>query len=95
MRQGFDVSLPVNILKEGKVFVAYTPALDLSTVGDTFDEVKKKFEEAVQLFMDELVQEGKLEQAMEELGWQKINNGYSAPSLVSSNTETFNVAFAN
>ena len=31
--------LPVTFLKEGDNFIAYTPALDLSTVGDTFKEV--------------------------------------------------------
>ncbi|KKQ67440.1 MAG: hypothetical protein US86_C0001G0367 [Candidatus Daviesbacteria bacterium GW2011_GWA2_38_24] len=35
----YQFTLPVSILKEGDSFIAYTPALDLSTVGDTFKEV--------------------------------------------------------
>ena len=66
--------MPVNVLKEGKKFVAYTPALDLSTVGDSLEEVKCNFEEAVNLFFEETVEMGTLEQAMEELGWEKWMN---------------------
>ena len=36
-----NYALPVNIFKEQDTFVAYTQALDLSTVGETFGEVKK------------------------------------------------------
>lgn len=49
------MSLPVSVLKEGKRFVAYAPALDLSTSGKTYEEAKERFEEAVTLFFEETV----------------------------------------
>ena len=41
----FQFALPVSILREGDSFIAYTPALDLSTVGDTLEQAQKRFEE--------------------------------------------------
>lgn len=47
-------ALPVSILKEGKSFIAYTPALDLSTSGNTFEDAQKNFNEAVIFFLKNL-----------------------------------------
>ncbi len=54
----YQLSLPVTFLKEGSSFVAYSPALDLSTVGDTFEQAKARFEEAVQIFFEEIAEKG-------------------------------------
>lgn len=48
------VSLPVAILRESNRFIAYTPALDLSTSGKSFAEAKARFQEAAELFFEEL-----------------------------------------
>jgi len=86
-------SLPVSVIREDNSFIAYTPALDLSTVGDTFEEAKKRFEEAVQLFFEEIIEEGKIDQALTELGWHKRENKYSPPVVVSHTTENFSIPF--
>ena len=44
-------NLPVLFLKEDKMFVAYSPALDLSTCGKTFEEAKKNFGQAMDIFL--------------------------------------------
>ncbi len=49
-----QVNLPVSFLKEGKTYVAYTPALDLSSCGKTLVEAERMFNEAVTLFFEEL-----------------------------------------
>ena len=56
--ENIQFTLPVSILKEEDSFIAYSPALDLSTVGGTFDEAKGRFEEAVQIFFEELDKKG-------------------------------------
>lgn len=48
-----NVSLAVTFLREGDQFIAYSPALDLSTAGDTLEQVKKRFSEAVDIFLAE------------------------------------------
>lgn len=87
----FQFGLPVSILKEGDSFIAYTPALDLSIVGDTLEEVQKRFGEAVQLFFEELTEKGTINEALTELGWQKEDNNLTPPVVVSHQTETFSV----
>lgn len=57
----FQANLSVTFLREGKRFVAYTPALDLSTSGTTFEQAKKRFTEAVQIFLEECHKMGTLE----------------------------------
>lgn len=84
-------SLPVIVMKEATGFVAYSPALDLSTVGETFDKAKAMFEEAVGIFFEEIVEKGTVDQALEELGWQKVNRKYMPPVIVGQQTESFNV----
>lgn len=67
-----NFKIPVTIFREGSVFVAYTPALDLSTSGKTFIQVKKRFSEAVNIFFEEIERMGTTNETLSNLGWQKI-----------------------
>lgn len=78
-------SVPVMYMREADGFVAYTPALDLSTCGGTFEEAQKMFAEAVTIFFKELVEMGTLEEVLTECGWQKVSRPtehWVAPVLV-------------
>lgn len=66
-------SVPVIFLKEGRKFVAYTPVLELATCADTLDDAKKRFGEALEIFFEELVNMGTLEEVLAECGWRKIS----------------------
>ncbi|PIS15966.1 hypothetical protein COT62_00910 [Candidatus Roizmanbacteria bacterium CG09_land_8_20_14_0_10_41_9] len=88
-------ALPVSILRENDSFIAYTPALDLSTVGDTFEEAKKRFEEAVQIFFEEIMEKGTLEKVLTELGWHKQENTFAPPVLISYMTENFSIPISS
>ncbi|MBI4079430.1 MAG: type II toxin-antitoxin system HicB family antitoxin [Candidatus Levybacteria bacterium] len=88
-------SLPVSILKEGDTFVAYTPALDLSTAGETFEETQKNFAEAVNIFFGELVEMGTVDEVLIGLGWQKQNNTFVPPTVVANQTKSFSIPLAN
>lgn len=88
-------SLPIAILKEGDSFVAYTPALDLSTSGDTFEEAQKNFVEAVNIFFEELIEMKTIDEVLAGLGWQKQNNIFSPPIVVSNQTESFSIPLVN
>ncbi|OGM79540.1 hypothetical protein A2382_00080 [Candidatus Woesebacteria bacterium RIFOXYB1_FULL_38_16] len=84
-------SLPVIVMKEANSFVAYSPALDLSTAAETFDKAKAAFEEAVSIFFEEIVDKGTVNEALEELGWQKVNKEYVPPMIVGQQNESFSV----
>lgn len=88
-------TLPVSILKEGDSFVAYTPALDLSTAGNTFEEAQKNFIEAVNIFFSELVEMGTVDETLAGLGWQKQNNTFVPPIVVANQTERFSIPLVN
>lgn len=80
--------LPVSIIREGKKYVAYTPALDLSTSANTFEKAKKRFGELVNIFFDELINKGTLEDVLMNLGWKKIQKEWSPPMVISQDFHT-------
>jgi len=79
-----DYKLPVNFLREGKYYIAYSPALDLSTSGKSFDEVKKRFEEVVQIFFEELLDKGTFEEELFNLGWRKVKGEFKPPVVIAN-----------
>lgn len=76
--------IPVTTFKEGKMFVAYSPAFDLSSCGETFEKAQKNFEEAVDIFIEECMKDKTLGEVLESLGWQKLKKGkWSPPNVIS------------
>ena len=69
-----EITLEVNILKEGEDYIAYSPSLDLSSCGKSEVEAKRNLGSAVKLFLDELQEMGTLDDALLELGWRKADN---------------------
>lgn len=86
-----EVSLPVSILREGKKFVAHTPALDLSTSANSFEKVRGRFNEIVNIFFEELVNKDTLEDVLRELGWRKVQRKWSPPVVVSQESRIVRV----
>jgi len=84
-------SLPVSIIREDKSFIAYTPALDISTAGDTLEEAKERFEELVEIFFEEIIEKGTIEQVLTDLGWKKQAKTFVPPTVISHTTETFSI----
>lgn len=66
-----QAKLTVNISKQGGRYLAYSPALDISTSGKTETEAKRRFGELVPLFFDELEETGTVADVLTELGWKK------------------------
>jgi hypothetical protein len=82
----YQISLPVSILREGKRYVAFSPVLDISTSGRTEKEVKKRFAELVNIFLEETHGMGTLGSVLQSLGWQKVKQEWKPPRLVSQQT---------
>lgn len=77
-----QLQLSVQITKQGKRFVAWAPAFDLSTSGRTAKEAQRRFEEASQLFVDELIEAGTLDEVLSDLGWKKSQRSWVPPKIV-------------
>jgi len=78
----FNVNIPVSFFKEGDAYVAYCPILDLSTSASTFEKVKERFGEVVEVFFEELVDMGTLDDVLASLGWTKIQSKWTPPFQV-------------
>ncbi|MEX0918812.1 MAG: hypothetical protein WDZ85_02480 [Candidatus Paceibacterota bacterium] len=74
-----NIQLAVTFLREGKSVIAYAPALDISTVGKTEKEAQKNFEEAVQLFLDDIVERDVVAPVLVNLGWVKKQTKWQPP----------------
>jgi len=86
------LQVPVSILREDKKYVAYTSALDLSTSGKNYQEVKKRFTEIVNIFFEELIKKGTLEEVLRDLGWKKVQSRWNPPIVISQESQTIQVA---
>ena len=95
MHKSLVFNLPVSFLRESDQFVAYTPALDLSTSGSTLEEAKKNFTEAVGIFFNEIMEMGTLEEVLLDLGWKKQNEDFIPPVIISQGMESIRVPFAH
>jgi hypothetical protein len=91
MKKVMFVKIPVSVIKEGKKFIAYSPALDLSTSGRTYDEAKRRFAEIVDIFFEEIDKKGTTKIVLEELGWKKVKSEWQPPIVISQESELFNV----
>lgn len=72
MNQFPSLQLTVNFIKEGKQIVAYAPALDMSTVGNTQSQATKRFQEMVRIFLKDIVNRNVVDEVLTELGWKKV-----------------------
>lgn len=91
MKINYAVSIPVSIFKEGKYYIASSPVLDLSTSAKTFEAVKKRFGEAVDIFFEELIAKGTLDEVLCELGWQKKEKNWVPPVLIAHESKQLNL----
>jgi hypothetical protein len=72
MTQRIEARIPVMFFEEDNKIIAYSPALDLSTCGYTEEQARKRFLEASQIFFDELIKMGTIEDVLSECGWRKV-----------------------
>ncbi len=86
--------IPVAFIKQDKSVVAYSPVLDLSTVGKTEASARKMFVEAVQIFFDELIEMGTVDEVLSDLGWKKIRKAWAPPKVSQSPMSVRVPAFA-
>lgn len=57
------------VFKEGKMFVAYAPELDLSSCATTQNKAQKNLIEAVRLFLEEAEKKGSPNRLLTEAGF--------------------------
>jgi hypothetical protein len=71
-----EISLTLQVWKEGASHVAYTPELDISSCGKTASQAKARLREAVSLFIEAAADMGTLEEILAEAGFEKHGKTY-------------------
>ncbi len=69
-----DISVRIEIFKEGDVYVALSPELNVSSFGETIEDAKKSIKEAIEAFLEECERMKTIEEVLEESGFSKINS---------------------
>lgn len=83
-RSSINLDVEVALFQENGIWVAYCPALEVSSYGDDEADAKEAFEEAMQIFLSETERKGTLEKCLLKLGWQlqqKPKPIYNQPPL--------------
>ncbi len=70
------ISVRAEIFKEGDLYVALSPELNVSSFGETIEDAKKSIREAIEIFVEECRELGTLEDVLEESGFSKNNNSW-------------------
>jgi hypothetical protein len=78
-----SLNLTVTMTKQGRHFVAYSPALDISTSGTSEKAAHKRFAELVSIFFEEIMQAGTTTEVLSELGWKKVHKQWNPPQMSS------------
>ena len=62
-------------------FVAYSAELDVSSAGPTEKKARRNLQEAVKIVLDETKKKGKLEELLEEAGFEKVKKTWKPPRV--------------
>jgi len=90
-----DIQFTVQIFKEGRLYVAYTPELDVSSCGGTQAKAKVNLLEAVRLFLEEADKMGTLRQILEEAGFVKRKSTLQSPRFITTQRASLPLPLAN
>jgi predicted RNase H-like HicB family nuclease len=87
-----DVSFTVHIFREGDVFVAHVPELDVSSCGATTDDARHSIRDAVRGFLETSEEMGTLAEILEEAGYRREGETWVSPELVVSDRLSVGIA---
>ena len=77
------ISFTMHLFKEGEMFVAYVPELDLSSCGDTAEVARRNIRDAVRGFLEASEKMGTLSEILEEAGYQRQGEEWEPPEFIS------------
>jgi predicted RNase H-like HicB family nuclease len=73
-----EISVKIEIFKEGDVYSALAPELNISSFGDTPEDAKNSVYEAIEAFVEECLEMGTLEEILEESGFSKLTDSWAS-----------------
>ena len=86
------LKVQIQLMKEGDIAIVYSPALEISGYGKSIQEAETDFHNAVKIFMEETASKGSLEQALEALGWKRVDHHWQPQVEILSLGKTEEIA---
>ena len=74
-------NLSVTVFKQGDAYIAYTPALDISSYGKSKAEAQSNFNELVDTFFASFEDARELGQVLDSMGWTKDKTIWQPPKI--------------
>ena len=71
-----QLSVSIEVFKEGDQYVALAPELNVSSFGESIDDARMSLKEALEAFLEECAEMGSLEQVLEESGFSKTGDSW-------------------
>jgi hypothetical protein len=93
-KDSIQALIPVILFEEGDKVVAYSPAIDLSTCGNSEEQARKRFIDAASIFFDEITRMGTIDDVLAECGWSKLpgNQTWIPPKYKSCTEEMVSIS---
>ena len=79
-----EIQFTTQIFKEGRIVVAHTRELDVSSCGGTRQRALQNLKAAVRLFLEEADKMGTLEQILAEAGYLKRKSRLQGPKFITT-----------
>jgi predicted RNase H-like HicB family nuclease len=83
-----NLSFTVHFFREGDLYVAHVPELDVSSCGETQEKARVNIEDAVRGFLEVAEAKGTLDEILEEAGYERVGSEWKAPEFVGLNRVT-------
>ncbi len=77
-----NVSFTVHLFREGDMYVAHVPELDVSSCGETTEKARTNIQDAVRGFLEVAEDKGTLDEIMEEAGYERNGSEWKPPEFV-------------
>jgi len=69
-----NISVRIEIFKEEDLYVALSPELNISSFGDTIEDARESFREALSAFIQTCLEMKTLQEVLEEAGFVEKND---------------------
>jgi predicted RNase H-like HicB family nuclease len=72
-----EIQLNVLVIQQGDYYVALCPALNLSSYGNSIEDAQTAFDEAVQIYFEEGIENNTIQQDLIKNGWSFLPGNLS------------------
>ena len=84
-------NIPVIYLKEGEVFLCYSPAFDLAAPGDSFEEAERSFAQTLKLCVEHVTKKGTWEVVLTEYGGERVHQEWNPPRMIGQESQVIEI----